>query len=296
MIVGIGELLWDFQADGTATAGGAPFNFAFHCQQLGHESTIVSRVGDDELGEKLRAEVRSLGLSDAYIQVDSKHPTGTVQVDVDATGQPSYSIAENVAWDHIMPTDELVDLAHRTRCVCYGSLGYRSPRSAETIHRFRRLQRLGLWGTWSVCDINLRQNFFNAESIDSAVRFADWLKLNSEEASRLAEVYGRAGEPMIPFLKGLLNLGTDNQSAIIWTHGADGCDVFTSDAEYSEAGVPAQVVDTVGAGDAFTAAMVCLRIEGKSLAESLPGAMKYAARVCEHRGGTPRINRRELFS
>ncbi len=294
MIVGIGELLWDFQADGTATAGGAPFNFAFHCQQLGHESVIVSRVGDDELGEKLRAEVRSLGLSDAYIQVDPQHPTGTVQVEVDAHGQPSYRIAENVAWDHIMPTAELAALAHRTRCVCYGSLGYRSPRSTATIHHFRRLQRLGQWGPWAVCDINLRQNFYDAESIDSALRFVDWLKLNTEEAPRIAEVSGHAGEPMIPFIKGLVNLHQLGNGAIIWTHGADGCDLFTGDADYEGAGVPAQVIDTVGAGDAFTAAMVCFHIEGKSLPQSLNPAARYAARVCEHRGGTPRINRREL--
>src|SRR3954452_15176255 len=100
-IVGIGEVLWDVFPDGRKVAGGAPFNFAFHCKQLGHEAVIVSRVGDDELGRELRAEVRSLGLTDDFIQTDYEHPTGTVRVTVDEQGQPSYEIVDDVAWDYI---------------------------------------------------------------------------------------------------------------------------------------------------------------------------------------------------
>ena len=88
-IVGIGELLWDVFPDGRKVAGGAPFNFAFHCRQLGHDAVIVSRVGDDELGRELRDEVKRLGMSDEYIQTDREHPTGTVRVTVDAAGQPT---------------------------------------------------------------------------------------------------------------------------------------------------------------------------------------------------------------
>ena len=101
MIVGIGELLWDVYPDGRKVAGGAPFNFAFHCNQLGHEAVVVSRVGDDDLGRELRDEVRRLGMSDEFIQTDREHPTGMVQVSVGADGQPDYVIAEDVAWDYI---------------------------------------------------------------------------------------------------------------------------------------------------------------------------------------------------
>src|SRR5215471_1086246 len=100
-IVGIGELLWDVFPDGRKVAGGAPFNFAFHCHQLGHEAVIVSRVGDDQLGRELRAEVRRHGMTNEYIQTDPDRPTGTVRVEVDADGQPRYTIVENVAWDNI---------------------------------------------------------------------------------------------------------------------------------------------------------------------------------------------------
>src|SRR6476660_9783994 len=99
-IVAVGVVLWDLLPTGPRT-GGAPFNFAFHCHQLGHPAVIVSRVGDDDLGRRLRAEVRRLGLSDEYIQADREHPTGTVHVSVDADGRPTYAIAEPVAWDFI---------------------------------------------------------------------------------------------------------------------------------------------------------------------------------------------------
>ena len=110
-IVGIGELLWDMYPDGRKVAGGAPFNFAFHCHQLGHPAVIVSRVGDDDLGRELRERVRELGLSDEYIQTDREHPTGTVRVTLDANGVPTYTITENVAWDYIAWDEQLEALA-----------------------------------------------------------------------------------------------------------------------------------------------------------------------------------------
>src|SRR5437588_12741003 len=99
-IVGIGELLWDVYPDGRRVAGGAPFNFAFHCHQLGHPSVMVSRVGADDLGDDLRTSVRLLGLKDHYLQQDEAHPTGTVTVSVER-GQPSYTITEDVAYDYL---------------------------------------------------------------------------------------------------------------------------------------------------------------------------------------------------
>src|SRR5579885_837209 len=117
MIVGIGELLWDVFPDGRKVAGGAPFNFAFHCRQLGHDAAIVSRVGNDDLGRELRDEVRRLGLPDEFIQTDPDHPTGTVRVTIDDHGQPAYTITEDVAWDHIEWNDQLAGLADRAAAI-----------------------------------------------------------------------------------------------------------------------------------------------------------------------------------
>ena len=100
MIIGLGEVLWDLFPSG-GVRGNAPFNFAFHCHRLGHSAAVVSRVGDDEPGRDLRAEVRTLGLSDDLVQTDPAHPTGTVTVAVDEQGQPAFTITPDVAWDFL---------------------------------------------------------------------------------------------------------------------------------------------------------------------------------------------------
>src|SRR5437763_1664785 len=124
-VVGIGELLWDVYPDGRKVAGGAPFNFAFHCHRLGHPAAIVSRVGGDDLGRELREEVRRLGLSDECIQTDSEHPTGTVRVAVDENGQPAYTITQDVAWDYIAWDDTIKGLLSQAGGVCFGTLAQR---------------------------------------------------------------------------------------------------------------------------------------------------------------------------
>src|SRR3954466_15799100 len=133
-IVALGEILWDLFPGGRR-AGGAPFNFAFHCHQLGHPAVIVSRVGDDDLGRRLRAEVRRLGLSDEDIRTHRDHPPGTVHVSVDAGGQPTYTITENVAWDFIEWEPKLEALAGAARAVCFGTLAQRAPVSPEALRR-----------------------------------------------------------------------------------------------------------------------------------------------------------------
>ncbi len=294
-IVGIGEVLWDVYPDGRKVAGGAPFNFAFHCHQLGHESVIVSRVGDDDLGRELRDRVRELGLSDEYIQTDRDHPTGTVQVTLDANKVPTYTITENVAWDYIEWDDKLAALARKCRAVCYGTLGQRSAGGWNTVQEFLCKHLLeGECFPLRVFDVNLRQSHPNPLMVRPSVSRAEWVKLNTDEAPRLAALLGQPDSDLPAFVRGLICLTTPEQRCAMWTHGGDGCDVFAFGEEFHEPSVPANVVDTVGAGDAFTAAMVCLHLEGKSLRECARFAAHYAARVCEQPGGTPKIDRAEV--
>src|SRR5262245_37551961 len=137
-IVGIGEVLWDVYPGGRKVAGGAPFNFAFHCHQLGHPAVVVSRVGDDDLGRELRERIRELGLSDEYIQTDPDHPTGTVQVTLDANAVPTYTITENVAWDWIEWDEKLKQLNRQFAAICHGTLALRTATSYQTILRLAR--------------------------------------------------------------------------------------------------------------------------------------------------------------
>ncbi|MCI0703902.1 MAG: carbohydrate kinase [Planctomycetia bacterium] len=294
-IVGIGEVLWDLYPDGRKVAGGAPFNFAFHCHQLGHPAVIVSRVGTDDLGRELRERVRELGLSDEYIQTDYEHPTGTVQVTLDANKVPTYTITENVAWDYIAWNEQTHELVRRCRCVCYGTLGQRSAGGWNTVQDFLCTHlHEGECFPWRVFDINFRKDQFAQGSLRPSLARAEWVKLNSDEVPRLAALLGCAITDPVAFLKQLVALTTPEQRCVIWTHGERGCDVFGFQEDIHEPGVPARVVDTVGAGDAFTAAMVCLYLEGKTLRECARFANHFAARVCEHQGATPRIDRAEV--
>src|SRR5262249_13123281 len=184
-IVGIGEVLWDVYPDGRKVAGGAPFNFAFHCHQLGHPAVIVSRAGDDELGRELRERVRELGLSDIYIQTDREHPTGTVQVTLDANKVPTYTITENVAWDYIEWDDKLESLAKSCRAVCFGTLAQRfgTPLAMERlINSVRERPLPGL----VIFDVNLRGSYFRLENLAWGLSVSEWRKINSDELAILA--------------------------------------------------------------------------------------------------------------
>jgi fructokinase len=271
-------------------AGGAPFNFAYHCHQLGHPAAVVSRVGDDDLGRELQERVRELGLSDEYIQTDPDHPTGTVRVWLDANKVPSYTIAEDVAWDSIAWDERLAALSEVARATCFGSLAVRGETSFATIDEFVR-------ATSELCvfDVNLRQRFFTEEVLEWGLTLADWVKLSAEELVAVAALFGTEAAPEALFARFHQSMLAPDQILII-TQGADGAEMLWPEHEecVCEPGVPANVVDTVGAGDSFTAAMVCLHLEGWSLRDAARFAVHYAARVCENQGATPRIDRAEI--
>ena len=270
-IVAFGEVLWDLLPTGPR-AGGAPFNCAFHCHQLGHPAVIVSRVGDDELGRQLRAEVRRLGMSDEYVQTDREHPTGTIEVDLDVNGLPAYRIAENVAWDFIEWEPQLEALFKSVRAVCFGTLAQRSPESRSSIRRFVAQAQCP-----TILDLNLRSPFDSAVTIRDSLVLADWLKLNEDEADRLPADF---------------ELSTFDLVCV--TRGASGCCIRTPAETVSLPGISVQVADTVGAGDAFTAALLTQHLEGKLLVERARFANAYAAVVASKVGGTPTITRAEV--
>ncbi|QJW95709.1 carbohydrate kinase family protein [Frigoriglobus tundricola] len=311
-IVGIGEVLWDVYPDGHKVAGGAPFNFAFHCHQLGHPAVIVSRVGNDDLGRELRERVRELGLSDEYIQTDYNHPTGTVQVTLDANAVPTYTITENVAWDHIEWDEKLADLASRYRAVCFGTLALRTrPNDRGAIPPFIQANNnvfgpLGPYdpltlGHWAprfasmplrVADLNLRPPHSTEWAIQSCSVWGYWVKMSADELRELGGTEaGLRDQTPRRYYDTCWWENSDPNQVLIVTDGPNGVTVVQGKDEFHEPGVPAKVVDTVGAGDAFTAAMVCLHLEGKPLRACARFAVHYAARVCEQPGGTPRIDR-----
>ena len=285
-IVGLGQILWDPLPGGKAL-GGAPFNFAFHCHQLGHPAVIVSRVGRDELGREAREAVRALGMDDGFIQDDDSHPTGTVTVEL-ADGQPRYTIHEGVAFDHIAVEPRLLDFVAQAKVVCFGSLCQRAPASRETIQRLARAAGAAI----VVCDLNLRQQFYSPEVVEASLRASRWLKLNDDELRVLAEMFrlsGRRDTAKVANLRKHFGL-----ELVALTRGANGALVQTPDEEVVVPGVPVAVADTVGAGDAFAAGLAVRVLEGATIAEAAVFANRLAALVATRPGGTPRIDRADL--
>lgn len=277
-IVGIGEILWDVFPSGKAL-GGAPANFAYHAARLGAEGWAVSAVGDDALGREILSTLRSKGLH-SIINVTDK-PTGTVQVTLDSAGVPSYEIKENVAWDNIPFTSEMEALAVRADAVCFGSLVQRM-KSRESVLSFIRAMRPS---ALKVFDINLRQHYYDSEVLRESLTLADILKINDEEIRIVADLFDFGAEDDVSVCRSLIS--AFDLRLVILTKGEDGSVVVTRDEIIAQQAGKVSVVDTVGAGDSFTAAFIVAYLRGYPLADAQRLASETAAFVCSFKGAMP---------
>lgn len=276
-IVGIGEILWDMLPSGKAL-GGAPANFAYHAGRLGEEGWAVSAVGDDALGREILELVASKGLRNLIAVTDK--PTGTVQVELDDRGVPAYNIMEDVAWDNIPFTPEMEELAKRADAVCFGSLVQRM-NSRPSVMRFIRAMRPD---ALKVFDINLRQHYYSREVLEESLRLADILKINDEEIGIVAGMFGLGGDDREACRALIKAFGL---KLVILTLGPDGSEVITTDEVIPQGVEDVEIVDTVGAGDSFTAAFVVAYLRGDSLAEAQRLASETASYVCSRKGAMP---------
>ena len=279
-VAGIGELLWDILPHGKQM-GGAPCNFAFHAMQAGFEAHVVSVVGEDQDGREILEVMNQLGLGQSYVQTKAEYPTGTVTVELAGEGIPEYIIHEDVAWDHISWNGELDALAGEVDAVCFGSLAQRTRVSRDTIRLFLETTRQECL---RVYDINLRQSFYNRETLLQSLKLANVLKLNEDELPVLAGFLGLEGSKE-EILKRLLK---DFQlSLIAFTMGSQGSWLMTPD-DTSRCEVPkVEIADTVGAGDSFTAALLAGILNELPLNSIHKTATEVAAFVCSQHGATP---------
>ncbi len=280
-IVGIGEILWDLFPDGKKL-GGAPTNFAYISNLLGDVGIPASRLGDDAYGHAARRNLQHLCLSTAAIQDDTQHPSGTVQVELDARGQPQFEITENVAWDFLEWTPEWCQLAARADAVCFGSLAQRNAASRETIRSFLRACRPEIP---RVFDANLRQHFYDEDILRVSFELATIVKMNGAEAAAVAQLMGMSAQPTLIAARELLREYELDLMCI--TRGEEGSLLISHDAIHEHPGVNVKVADTVGAGDAFTAGLLHHHLRGANLAEMNEAANQIGSWVASRVGGTP---------
>lgn len=280
-IIGIGEVLWDLLPGG-AVCGGAPANFACHAAALGGAAAVVSSVGDDPLGERAVATIAARGVDCRHIRRDGHHPTGTVDVAINAAGEATYTFAADTAWDHLAWDDALGPLAAAAAAVCFGTLGQRSPVSRDTIRRYvAATPRDAL----RVFDVNLRQDFHSPALIRESLAVASVLKLNEEELPVVAAACGIGHGDPVAALRELSARHCLRLAAL--TCGAAGSLLVAGDEVSRRAAEPTVVVDTVGAGDAFTAAVVEGMLAARPLEEIHGRAGRLAAFVCSQPGAMP---------
>lgn len=289
-VVGIGEILWDMLPDGKQL-GGAPTNFAYHVNALGSQGIVISCVGDDELGNEMMEQVKNNALIRDYITVEKTKPTSTVSIEIDAQGQPSYQIHQNVAWDWIPKTPTLMALVPQIHAVCFGSLAQRSTVSRNAIQTFLMATS---FKTVRIFDINLRQSFYSKEIIDSSLQLANVFKMNEEELPIVAQLLGFA-EDESTALEILTNRYQLHLIAI--TKGGKGSILYSKGQCSVHAGYPIEVKDTVGAGDAFTAALAVGILKKHKLERINDNANRLAAYVCSQAGAIPPLPNelRKLF-
>jgi len=262
--------------------GGAPCNFAYHVNSVGHEGLVFSRVGQDAPGDEILEQLIRLGMSSDYVQRDPDYPTGTVNVRLDENGNADFTIVANVAYDFMEPQDSWLQVAARSDALCFGSLAQRNARSRETIQRILAEARHAT----IVFDVNLRQRFYSRQIITQSLSRATLLKLNEDEVLQLRGILGGAGSPP-DFLRGIMR---DYEVALSCvTRGARGCTLYTADEVVSRPVPPTNVVDTVGSGDAFTAGLVVKFLEGRPPQAIAKAANLLGAYVASCRGATPHL-------
>jgi len=284
-ILAYGEILWDILPD-KRILGGAPFNFVFRTNTLGDNGLIVSSLGNDNLGEQARAQVRALGVDTSLLQKTDNAPTGTVEVTFDENHMPDYVINPNAAYDFIQSTETLIQAAIEAECICFGTLIQRAPKSRQTL----RAVLNNASNAVKFLDINLRKKCYTKETI---LYKANILKLNDDEALMLRDMLGLFAESSTAFCRSMINLF--KLDYVLITFGEFGA--LAQSAFSEEIYVPGyeiDVADSVGAGDAFSAAFVHHILSGHSLQTACEYSNAMGALAAMTHGGTAPISQNDM--
>jgi fructokinase len=283
-VVGLGEALWDLLPAGKQI-GGAPLNFAYISSLLDGRAAIASRIGTDQLGGELERELSARGIDTGYLQHDPSLPTGTSKVTISADGQPRFEIRRPAAWDAIEPTPEWKELAREADAVCFGTLAQRSHESRKAIAAFLAATRPRCV---RIFDVNLRPPFFSRDAVLDSIRRATIVKFNEDELTRVSTMVGLSVCVSPHHVRALAtHLGVE---LVCVTRGKHGSLLATPQQVVEHPGFPVKVVDTVGAGDAFAAAVACCWGLHLGLERTSEVANRWAAWVASQHGAMPLID------
>jgi fructokinase len=282
-VISIGEVLWDILPS-AEHLGGAPFNFALHAHNLGHDVCFVSAVGDDPRGRLAVGQMNDSGLSTRFIRRTKDHPTGSVRVAMNSSGLPQYKIHRPAAYDFpaLEPADLDALLTPAPDWIYFGTLQQMSPPAHELTIKLLAAAPAAK----HFYDVNLRVDSFAFELVRTLARQAHVLKLNEQELPALAEIAGVQSDSREQFCRACIRVF--QLDAVCITLGPLGCALLLNDEYVESPGFPVQVADTIGAGDAFSAALLHGLNAGWPTTQLAEFANRVGALVASRPGGTPK--------
>jgi fructokinase len=283
-VVCFGEILWDILPD-KSLPGGAPMNVAYHLKKLGINPALITRIGNDDLGQKLSGILEENGVITQYFQMDGKHPTGHVYAKVGEHNEVTYDIVYPVAWDHIRWDDRFETLLEQAKFFVYGSLTSRSVESRNTLYKLLDMAKK------KVLDINLRPPNYHRIDVEYLLGKTDILKMNEAELELITGWYQtiESKEDRLKFLQDRFNM-----EKIIVTLGGDGAMVIDQGTVYRHNGYKVQVADTIGSGDAFLAGFIHQLLTGAPAGRALEFASGLGALIASYSGACPHYQTSEI--
>lgn len=286
-IVCFGEVLWDVLPT-EKIAGGAPMNVSIRLQSLGIETKMISKIGNDDLGKELLNIIKDKNVDTSLIQIDETHATGEVLVKLDANGSATYDIVYPSAWDSILITKENIEAVREADAFVFGSLASRDTISRNTLLTLLKEAK------YKIFDVNIRPPFYSFTFIKELMELSDFVKLNDEELVEVAHALGSISdviEDNILFLSKETNTKT-----ICVTKGKDGAILYIDNQFYRYNGFEIKVVDTIGAGDSFLAALLSKVLYTDDYQKAIEFGCAVGALVASHKGANPVISDEEILS
>ena len=281
-----GEVLWDLLPSGRLP-GGAPMNVATHLQNLGITSAVISRVGNDELGQEIRAFLEDKNCTTDFLQTDNQHPTGKVNVFLSEKHEATYEIVQPVAWDFISISPETIDLVKNANALIFGSLACRDTHTRDTLLSLIEVASLKIF------DVNFRPPHYSQQLIEMFLHKADIVKMNDDELDIIAAWYDlseRNNQEILTHLKEKFTLKT-----LIVTKGSNGAMLIDNQGFFESKGFKVEVMDTIGSGDSFLAGFLKNYLSGNSPEYSLTYACALGALVASHKGANPKIDEMDIL-
>ncbi|MBK1896357.1 carbohydrate kinase family protein [Chryseobacterium paridis] len=277
-VVCFGEVLWDIFPQGSR-AGGAPFNVAYNVYKAGIDVKVLSRIGKDDLGDQLVNQIRNWGISTDYIQIDDEKPTSTVIATIDADNEASYEIINEVAWDYIAFSPELVELVSNADAFIFGSLSARNEKTRETLFKLLEYARLKIF------DVNFRPPFTEIELIKNLLHKTDIVKMNKSEMRQIMSFLNEEyinEDQSAAFIQNHFKI-----NEIVLTKGSKGARYFVGNESYDCPAVPITIADTVGSGDSFLAGFISKRIKNEAPDKIMKEAIALGAFITSKPGACP---------